>query len=436
MTETPASETPATAGLAATPEGVQSLRKRIEQLERRNRELEDAHSTGHRTRNALRATAVVVLIALGAVFATASVPAVWGRNLVLNTDRYVQTLKPLASDPGLQRAIVKAVDEQFEANVDIGAALNEALPPRAATVLTGPLQSAAASLVDTVATKFVASKAFRVLWEQMNRVAHRALVAILKGEGGQNAPLTVKDGILYLNLAAVVAAIKSRLVEAGLAVAAKVPTVGATIQLMQLKGLTKAQSAVRSFDRIANWLPVLAVLCFTAGVLAARGRRRAVVTCALATAGGMLLIAIGVLVGRRIYLDSLPLKYLTAGDAGRVFDTLVRFLRDGLRIVFVVAILLSLLMWLTGRTHHAQATRRWIADRARAITSVGSQSRFAGVIAANRRTVSIGIGAFGALVLVLWTNPGLATVLVITLITAALIVLVYSLAPPAHTPPP
>jgi hypothetical protein len=51
--------------------------------------------------------------------------------------------------------------------------------------------------------------------------------------------------------------------------------------------------------------------------------------------------------------------------------------------------------------------------------------------------VSIAIATFAALVLVLWTNPGLGTVLVITLITAALIVLVYSLAPPrTRTPPP
>jgi hypothetical protein len=251
----------------------------------------------------------------------------------------------------------------------------------------------------------------------MNRVAHSALVAILEGKGDQSRAVAIRNGVLYLNLA-------------------NVPTVGVTIQLMQLKGLTKAQSAVRALDRAAHWLPVMALLCFTGGVLASRRRRRAVVTCALVTAGGMLLIAAGVLIGRRIYLDSLPLKYLTADDAGRVFDTLVRFLRDGLRIVFLVAILLSVIMWLAGRSRQAQTTRRWIGDRARAITSRGSQSHYADVIAANRRIVSIGIGTFAALVLVLWTNPSLGTVLVITLITAALIVLAYSVSPPTHTPTP
>lgn len=431
MTETPADATP-----RAPSDDVDSLREQLDGLRRRNRELEAARSPGHRLRAAIRATAVVVLIALGGMFITASVPAIWGRNLVLNTDRYVETLRPLATDPGVQRAIVLAVDQQFEAYVDIRAALNEALPPRAAALLRGPLQSAASSLVDTIATRFVGSKFFETLWEQMNRVAHSALVAILEGKGDQSGTLSVKNGILYLNLAPVVEAIKARLVQAGLAVAATVPTVGATIQLMQLEGLTKAQAAVRALDRIAHWLPLLALLCFTGGVLASRRRRRAIVTCALVSAGGMLMIGAGVLIGRRIYIDSLPLKYLTADDAGRVFDTLVRFLREGLRIVFVVAILLSVLMWLTGRSHQAQTTRRWIGSRARAITSGGSTSHYAGVIAANRQIVSIGIAAVAALVLVLWTNPGLGTVLVITLITAALIVLVCSIAPPTRRPRP
>jgi hypothetical protein len=429
-------ETPADADSRAGSDDIEALREQLHDLRRRNQELEATRSLGRRVRTALRATAVVLLIALGGVCITASVPAIWGRNLVLNTDRYVETLKPLANDPGVQQAIVKAVDQQFAANVDIGATLNEALPPRAAAVLSGPLQTAASSLVDTVATRFVKSKFFAALWEQMNRVAHTGLVAILEGKGDRSGALSISNGILYLNLAPVVTAIKARLVQAGLAVAANVPAVGATIAIMKVEGLTKAQSAVRTLDRTAHWLPALALLCFTGGVLTSRRRRRAVITSALVTAGGMMLIAAGVLIGRRIYLDSLPLKYLTADDAGRVFDTVVRFLRDGLRLVFVVAILLSVLMWLTGRSRQAQSTRRWIGDRARAITSRGSESRYAGVIAANRRIVSIAICAVAALVLVLWTNPGLAMVLTITLIAAALIVLVYSIAPPTHTPPP
>jgi hypothetical protein len=406
------------------------MRAQLGELQRRNAELETARRSRFSWPGFLRATATVVLVALGAVFITASVPAIWGRNLVLNTDRYVETLKPLASNPGVQGAVVKAVDEQFTTHVDLGAQIKQALPPRAADLLSAPLQSAATSLVTAVTTRFVESPAFVTLWETVNRVAHTSLVAILTGKHAQGTALTVKDGILYLDLAPIVAAVKTRLVDAGLTIAAKVPAVGTTIELVQLKGLTHAQSAVRLLDRLANWLPLLALLCFAGAVLAARRRRRALIVSGFATAAGMLVLAIGVLIGRRIYLDALPLRYLTAQDAGGVFDTVVRFLREGLRIVFVVALIVCALVWLTGPSRFARALRRSPAAAARRLAAAGATWRYADVVAQNRRTVSLVLVALAALVLVLWTNPGVATVLVIGLVTAALVVLVYTL--PRH----
>jgi hypothetical protein len=199
---------------------------------------------------------------------------------------------------------------------------------------------------------------------------------------------------------------------------------------MQLKGLTHAQSAVRLLNRVAHWLPLLALLFFAGGVLAARRRRRALVVSGLATAAGMLVLAIGLLIGRRIYLDALPLRYLTAEDAGGVFDTLVRFLREGLRIVFVVALIVCALVWLTGPSRPAQALRRSPGSAARRLAAAAATWRYSSVVAQNRRTVSVVLVALAALVLVLWTNPGIATVLVIGLVTAALVVLVYTL--PQH----
>ena len=54
------------------------------------------------------------------------------------------------TDPGGQDAVVKAIDEQFDQNVDVGAIVDQTLPPRAAATLRGPIQAGAASLVNTV----------------------------------------------------------------------------------------------------------------------------------------------------------------------------------------------------------------------------------------------------------------------------------------------
>lgn len=396
-----------------------------EELRRRNEELEKG--IGHSGwRGRLRAAVVVVLVVLGTLLATVSAPAIWGRNLVLNTDRYVETLTPLASDPGIQAAVVKAIDAQFAAHVDVRAFVEDVLPPRAAP-LAGPIESAMNSLVDRVATAFVQSNAFKSIWIGANRAAHSALVAILTGENtSDRQALEVQNGTLTLNLGTVIAAVKQRLVDAGLTIAANVPVVGATIQIAQVKGLEQARSYTRLLDRTADWLPLLALACFAGALVATRRRRRTLVISALSVAGGMLAIGLGLAIARSLYLDSLPLKYLTTKSAADLFDTTVRFLRYGLRVVLVSALLIALIAWLTGPSRPARSLRRGIIGSARGVTKRWNDNRYAQIVAANRGIISIAITSVAALILALWTNPGVITVLLIVVVTGALVLLVYS----------
>jgi hypothetical protein len=68
--------------------------------------------------------------------------AIWGRNLVMNSDRYVETMKPIAADAGVQDVVISAVDRRVDENLDVKALLADVPPPRS-QVLAGPLQSAA-----------------------------------------------------------------------------------------------------------------------------------------------------------------------------------------------------------------------------------------------------------------------------------------------------
>jgi hypothetical protein len=62
-----------------------------------------------------------LLIVLGCVLAPLSVVAVWTRNQVTNTDRYVATVAPLASDPAIQQAIADQVTAQVLTCLDVPA---------------------------------------------------------------------------------------------------------------------------------------------------------------------------------------------------------------------------------------------------------------------------------------------------------------------------
>ena len=122
-----------------------------------------------------RATLSAILIVLGVLGLVLSPVAIWGRNLVLDTNHYVETVAPLAHNPGVQDVIVNQVDKQVQSHLDVEAYVKQVLPPRAATLLAAPVQSAVYGLVHTLTTRVVQSKGFYTLWVTINRVAHSRL---------------------------------------------------------------------------------------------------------------------------------------------------------------------------------------------------------------------------------------------------------------------
>ena len=124
----------------------------------------------------------IVLVVLTAVLACAAVPALYLRSEVLDTDRYVATVAPLASDPAIQAEIANKVTTQITEAVDIEGITRDAMTelgkvaPRVAAVITGLAPAIAEqtkTLIHTAVSRFVASPQFQDLWTQVNRVAHQ-----------------------------------------------------------------------------------------------------------------------------------------------------------------------------------------------------------------------------------------------------------------------
>ena len=76
-------------------------------------------------------------------------------------------------------------------------------------------------------------------------------------------------------------------------------------------------------------LPILSLLLIAAGVYIARGHRRALIGAGLGFAASMLVLGAGLLIFRGIYLNSVPNSVLPSDAAAVMFDTLVRFIKDG-----------------------------------------------------------------------------------------------------------
>ncbi len=415
----------------------EELQREVDQLRDRNAELEAIQqaSPAQRAGRIARSSAAVILIVVGVLCFTIAPLAIWGRNLLLNTDRYVATLKPVASDPGVQDVIVRAVDKQVTANIDMKAYISEVLPPRAAQALGPPLQSAVSGLVNTVATKFVQSKAFQTLWVEINRAAHESITHILTGTIPTNAALKTNGDKLELDLSAVVEKVKAQLVAAGLTVASKVPAVGATIQIAELKGLDKARKATRTLNTIANWLPWIGLVLVGGGIATARRRRRALISTALGVGVGMIVIGVGLLIARHIYLDAVPTDQIPRSTAQFLFDTIVRFLRIGIRVVLLVALLVAIGAWVSGPSRAAVATRRWVSSIPQALGRKLSTGPVGPFVARYAMPLRIGVIALAFIILVLLDSVSVPAIITLAVIVLVLLLLIELLRASARQAP-
>jgi hypothetical protein len=274
----------------------------------------------------------------------------------------------------------------------------------------------------------VTSEAFVTLWTAANRTAHDSLVGILTGEE-QGKVVTVSNGAVLLNLGPIIEAVKARLVAAGLTVAAQIPAVGATIEIARIQGVDKAQQAVRMLNTLASWLPWIGLAAFAGAIALARGRRRkTLLWAALGTAIGLVLLRIGLVVLRGVYLDQMPTDVMSPQASAYVFDTVTRFLRDGIRLVFVIALLVALIAVLLGRRAAIARAGGRVATAARRSWSSLSNGSVGATVARHTLAVGGAVVAVGALVLVLWENPSGLVVLVIAVIVALLLVAVWGMA--------
>jgi len=219
--------------------------------------------SGQAGRQRWRTIVAVVLIVVGCVLAPLAGVAVWARNQVTNTDRYVRTVAPLASDPAIQRAVADQITAQIFTYLDVQGLTNQTvdalaergLRPRAADQLrglAGPLASGIQGFVRTEVGKIVQSQAFADAWVQANRVAHQALVKTLTGQG--DGAVTVQGDTVTLNLAPFIETVKARLVEGGFDLAARIPEVNASFVLFDVKNLTRARSAFNLYDTVVAYL--------------------------------------------------------------------------------------------------------------------------------------------------------------------------------------
>jgi hypothetical protein len=357
-------------------------------------------------RDRARGGGKALLLVLGCGLAALSVVAIWLRTTLLDTDRYVDTVAPIAAQPAVQDAVADKLENAIFTRIDFAALAREALPERA-DVMAPVIETGVRSFLSARIAEFTRSPRFQELWTEANRRAHTRLVELL--EGGRSGRIVLDEDTVYLDLSPAVDRVKAALQERGLTriEAAIPPTVDGRVELVRSEALVSAQGGVRLLKAVAIVLPVLSLACLAGAVFLSRSRRRGLLHAAIGLTLAMLLLVAATGVARSAYLDALGSGALPRDAASDIFVTLAAFLRDGVRIVIVVAVAVALVSYLLGLPLRALWSR------------VVTDSR-RGWFALHRNALLSVVVGLGGLTLVVRDAVSGRDVLVVTLIVAAL----------------
>lgn len=428
-------------GPSATDPSAPDVGAELERLRAENARLRAEADTHAEERTAARrrrgrAVGSVVLVVLGSLMLLVSVLTVWTRNQVLDTDRYVETVAPLASDPVITSTLSNRISETVSQEIDVESLAREALPENA-TFLAAPIAAGADTLIENATTKLVESDRFENAWVKANRAAHDGLVAAATGT--DTDIIATDDGKVVLKLSGlateVVNDVDDRL---GLDLASKIPTEKLNVDfvLVDSRQLADLQTAVRMLNRLA-WLSVILTLVFLAGAIAvAPDRRKALVRVGLGVALAMALLALGFGLGRDLLLSNLPDGVERPDAVAVVFDTLTRFVLQAVRVLFALGVAILVGAWLVGPSAAATRLRAfWDRLLGRGSDLTGSSIDLGPVpawVSRHLTALRATIIALAFVVLIAWNRPTGKVVLliaVLTLIPLALVQLLAGAAP-------
>lgn len=421
------------------------LRERVLTLERENDEL-------RAPRRRIRGKSILgaVLLVLAVVLAPVATMGTWARLQVVDTDRFVATFAPLASDPDVQDFVADEVTTAIDEQVDIAAVVGEVfdgirslgLPPRADTALTlleGPAANGAISLIDGVVNDVVRSDQFADIWAQSLRFTHERATAILQNEPGTAVQLG-EDGAVTIELGVVIDRVKQVMSERGIGLADVIPEIDRSIPIAQADALVLVRTVYQIADIGGFWLPWVVVALLVAGVLLVRDRPRALFWTSAGFALVFLLLTAGVGIGRGVFIRAVSPSIMPAPAASSLFDQLTSLLAGTIAALALVGVLAALWAWSAGSGRTAVALRGLVdsgftsvrrgAERRRLTTGAFGRAvdRFRGPIYI--------VGALLAMLVLIATRPvSFGTVVGVAVGLLVLAILVELLRRPAEQEP-
>ncbi len=408
----------------------------LEELRREVAELRQGR-TG-RGRRAGRWIASVALLLVALLLGVATILAVFARNQLLNTDRYVQTVAPLARDPVIQDAIANRLTDEIVTRADLQGLATDAVnflqkqgAPAQLDALVGPAVSGVTSFLHDQIRKLVGTEQFAAAWDSANRLAHQALVDTLTGRSTKL--VSQSNTSVSINLGPFLDVVKQQLASAGFTLVNKIPEVNVQFEVLNSPDLPKIRTYVRWLDRAATWLPWIVLLLLVGAVATAPNRRRGLILTGLFMGIGLIVVRVLIAGLRSYYADRLPTTVKSPQALQVTLDTMTRYVRQGVQILIVLALLVAVIAWLAGPSRPASWLRRGtdtVLDAAghglaRTGLPLGPVQPF---VAKYRRVGDVIVTALAVLILFLTNLPSLSTLIWLGIAALAVMVIIEILA--------
>jgi hypothetical protein len=321
-----------------------------------------------------------VLIVLASLLIPISIISTWAIRTITNTDQYVATMAPLATNPVIVNQLAtKATDKLFSSKT-VQNEITSALPPKAKPIVT-PITGQVENYVHGLALKVFQSPKFSQLWDTLNRRSHDSVVDILTGKQSALTKKLEKGGAIVVNVTPALNQVIDKANSRGITL---FNPLKATLGKGNSLGVTVvSKSQVSQFSGIFNlivklgWaIPVLALVLAALGIAVAVRRRKTLLRMALGV-GIFTLVLLAILsVARTTFITKASGHGFNGDVATVVWDTVIRFLKTNLRWTLLASALVAFGAWLAGPARYAVWIRsicakggRWVATQAHELTA-------------------------------------------------------------------
>jgi hypothetical protein len=300
---------------------------------------------------------VWLLVILGAVIGLVSVVAIWLDRVALQTDSYVATTGALIEDPEIQSALTIYLVDELYRRVDVTAEIREQLPedlkPLAPIVAGGGREAAL-----RVGERAFDSPQVQALWRDANREAHALLLLLIDDEARF---VSTSGGTVTLELRPMVIELADR-VGLGGRIDERLPEDAGNVVLMESDELGLAQTGVRVLRLLADWLWILAFVCWGLAIYLARSWRRETVGMIAISfiALGVLIVLARAILGN-VFVDELVEVESNRAAAESAWSIVTSGLRDSGVALAVIGVIGVVGVWLMGPSGAAVSVRSGVA---------------------------------------------------------------------------